>query len=248
MSSGFNTPIIGKAGVPGSSDLSKALNRLASRRRAETQRAQERRSRSKLYKDSLIFDEQEKSFHSQKPRRPEKYKLIKTMEGSPVMAQWRQMSQIDLDAAVSEIKHQNSPTENRKFTFPKRPDPIGSEALYCQQRSSSPTSGRPRIPSNSPDQSPVVKANPLRLDKEDMDFRKQLFPEELNETETPPSSPAEHSTLADQSGSSISSSSLVSALHRMIFPVSSSTKNASKSSSTVRSITNEDANSYSSPV
>jgi hypothetical protein len=60
MSSGFNTPIIGKAGVPGSSDLSKALNRLASRRRAETQRAQERRSRSKLYKDSLIFDEQEK--------------------------------------------------------------------------------------------------------------------------------------------------------------------------------------------
>ena len=95
------------------------------------------------------------------------------------MAQWRQMSQIDLDAAVSEvssiisriynytpqIKHQNSPTENRKFTFPKRPDPIGSEALYCQQRSSSPTSGRPRIPSNSPDQSPVVKANPLRLGK-----------------------------------------------------------------------------------
>ena len=44
------------------------------------------------------------SFHSQKPRRPEKYKLIKTMEGSPVMAQWRQMSQIDLDAAVSEVQ------------------------------------------------------------------------------------------------------------------------------------------------
>ena len=43
------------------------------------------------------------SSHSQKPRRPEKYKLIKTMEGSPVMAQWRQMSQVDLDAAVSQV-------------------------------------------------------------------------------------------------------------------------------------------------
>ena len=80
------------------SDLEKALNRLAIRRRVENQITEQRKTKAQSYKEKIKNAEY---IHTTSPQKVEKLRIIKPM-GSQVMQQWRQMTQVDLDTAVSQ--------------------------------------------------------------------------------------------------------------------------------------------------
>ena len=86
------------------SDLERALKRLAHRRSAENRISEERRRRASQYKNKLhsemVAAEDQVAYHSGSPA--ENLKIIKPLEGSPIMHQWRYMAQVDLDTAVSQ--------------------------------------------------------------------------------------------------------------------------------------------------
>ena len=86
------------------SDLERALKRLAHRRSAENRVSEERRKRASRYKNKLHSElvaemETPPRFESSPA---DKLKIIKPLEGSPLMHQWRYMAQVDLDTAVSQ--------------------------------------------------------------------------------------------------------------------------------------------------
>ena len=84
-------------------DLERALNRLAIRRQVENQISEKRRSKALTYKEKIKNDEYD---NYNVPRKVERLRIIKPMAGSQVMQQWRQMTQVDLDTAVSqELTH-----------------------------------------------------------------------------------------------------------------------------------------------
>ena len=77
---------------------------MAQRRNVENKISEERRRRTSNYKSKLYSDTSYTSSletHAASPNR-EKLKIIKPMEGSPLMQQWRYMAQVDLDTAVSQ--------------------------------------------------------------------------------------------------------------------------------------------------
>lgn len=80
------------------SDLERALNRLAIRRKVENQLTEQRKSKAQNYKEKIKNSEYN---DASVPRKPEKLRIIKPM-GTPVMQQWRQLTQVDLDTAVSQ--------------------------------------------------------------------------------------------------------------------------------------------------
>ena len=87
-------------------DLEKALKRLAQRRSVENKIIEERRRRTSLYRNKL-YSETNSSLDSSAAgsvKNNEKLRIIKTMEGSPLMQQWRYMAQVDLDTAVSQVQ------------------------------------------------------------------------------------------------------------------------------------------------
>ena len=93
-------------------DLEKALKRLAQRRSVENKIIEERRRRTSLYRNKL-YSETNSSLDSSAAgsvKNNEKLRIIKTMEGSPLMQQWRYMAQVDLDTAVSQV---NTPSRWR---------------------------------------------------------------------------------------------------------------------------------------
>lgn len=154
MSSGKSTPLIGKAGVPGSRDLEKALKRLAQRRSVENKIIEERRRRTSLYRNKLYSETNSSLESAAGSKNNEKLRIIKTMEGSPLMQQWRYMAQVDLDTAVSQIAsaHPTTP-EGQIYSAERprlRPRPVGSSAKVSLNNSFELQSNR-QLLTSSPD-------------------------------------------------------------------------------------------------
>ena len=84
-------------------DLEKALKRLAQRRSVENKIIEERRRRTSLYRNKLYSETNSSLESAAGSKNNEKLRIIKTMEGSPLMQQWRYMAQVDLDTAVSQV-------------------------------------------------------------------------------------------------------------------------------------------------
>ena len=78
------------------------MKRLAVRRNAENDISARRRTKATLYKEKIKNDEYENGGLDMP--RVEKLRIIKPMGNSKLMQQWRQMTQIDLDTAVSQDK------------------------------------------------------------------------------------------------------------------------------------------------
>jgi len=163
MSSGISTPLMGKAGVPGSRDLERALKRLAHRRSAENRVSEERRKRASRYQNKLHSElvaemETPPRFESSPA---DKLKIIKPLEGSPLMHQWRYMAQ------------KPPPTTPEKMCL-ERPEPIGQAAKPFRSRSnmsgfkssSTPERARPMPPSSRLPSSPVSSDEGDSIDSE----------------------------------------------------------------------------------